>query len=76
MMKLTHTFKVWHPRDGLPSVYTETEFTFFTPVTRTWARKCVEKDEGFVIEKIPRKRAVRVKYHKPQKNMMDRRKIR
>lgn len=54
MLSLTHTFKCWHPREGLPSVYAEHKFTFNSPVSKAQARYQIEKVEGYVIEKVKR----------------------
>ena len=69
MLKTDHDFSVWHPsQGGLPKHEVKT-FGFTYPISRTEARRIVEKVEGYVIERaFTRKRTMmKVRKNRVQK---------
>ena len=55
-VKSEHEFSVWHPQQGGLPKYEVMVFGFTYPVSRTYARKHIERVEGYVIEKNRRKK--------------------
>jgi hypothetical protein len=55
-----HTFKVWHPYNGLPAKFEDKEFEFMGPVSRTFARNSVQKQLGYAIAAEGKKRGPKV----------------
>lgn len=69
MLRVYHDFSVWHPsQGGLPKHEVKT-FAFTQAISRTEARRIVEKVEGYVIERKQREKRIiqRVRKNKVQK---------